>query len=300
MIQGTRAGDGSVGRKSSRWWRVSEQAWYTQVLAVLTLVATAFAVFFGVLQIWPDPEPSKTVKNNYAIVLDRSESMGEMLGDTTKLESTADTIIDAVEEGKTTETARGLTYFGGGCGRVDESVNLAPNNASQITTALESPPRPRGERPLIHALDAAVNEFANVPSTLGTGAVRTVRRIVVFTDGPDECGDDLSRVTTSLYQSGIQLEFHIVGIDLSPADQQGLTEVAQSLPGVGGEPAEVKTASDDLSLNNLIIESFTFIGPDETIPTPKPPADAPLPSAPPASAPSTTTGPTTATTARRG
>jgi hypothetical protein len=82
--------------------------------------------------------------------------------------------------------------------------------------------------------------------------------------------------------------------------RQDLSEVAQSLPGVGEEPAEVKTASDDLGLNNLIIESFTFIGPDETIPTPKPPADAPLPSAPPSSAPSTPTGPTTATTARRG
>ena len=150
-------------------------------------------------------------------------------------------------------------------------MTLAPDNASSVRDALVRPPLAHGERPLIEALDAAVTEFANLPVTLGQGDVQTVRRIVVFTDGPDQCGDDLSRVTTSLAASAIQLEFHIIGIDLAPADQQLLTDVAQSLPGVGSEPAKVTPVGSSEELEDALI---TFSGegsnlfPDETTPTP--------------------------------
>jgi von Willebrand factor type A domain len=300
MSQSTRAANGSPTSESRRWWRISEQAWYTQLVAALTLIATAFGVFFAVLQIWPDPEPSKPVKNNYAILLDRSESMGGTLDGMTKLEGAADKIRDAVGVGNSDATARGLWYFGDGCGQVDESVSLGPDTGSKLTTALEHPPPARGERSLIQALDTAVNEFANVPANLGGGDVKTVRRIVVFTDGPDECGDDLSRVTTSLDQSGIQLEFHIVGIDLAPADQQRLNDVAQSLPGFGGETAKVTPATDSLSLNHAITDPLLGLVPDETAPTPSPPTATPPRSAPLPSAPPTTTRTTTTPPTRRG
>jgi hypothetical protein len=237
-------------------------------MAALGLIATALAVFFGVRQVWPDPEPSKPVKNNYAILLDRSESMGGALGDTTKLASAADEILNTIDVGGSEATARGLWYFGGGCGQVEESVDLSPDNASSVKTALERLPPAGGERPLIQALDAVVNDFANLPVTLGGGDVKTVRRIVVFTDGPDECGDDLSRVTTSLDQSGIQVEFQIVGIDLSPADRLLLNEVAQSLPGIGGEPAKVT----DVTTTTTTTPAATTTDPEKTsIPSSTPP-----------------------------
>ena len=208
-------------------------------MAALALVASAFAVFFAVRQVWPQSEPPKPLKNNYEILVDRSESMGAVLGGRTKLQHAAETVRDNVAESGNEGTAKGLSYFGGRCGQVDERVGLGPDNAPDLQAALDHPPPTGGKRPLIQALDAAVTRLANLPVQLGQGDVKTVRRIVVFTDGPDQCNDDLSRVTTSLDQSGIQLEFHIVGIDLSPNDQQLLNELAQSLPGVGGRPAQV-------------------------------------------------------------
>jgi len=68
MSHSTTAPKGSSGSEPRRWWRISEHAWYTQLMAALGLVATALAVFFGVRQAWPDPEASKPVKNNYAIL----------------------------------------------------------------------------------------------------------------------------------------------------------------------------------------------------------------------------------------
>jgi hypothetical protein len=208
-------------------------------MAAFALVASAFAVFFAVRQVWPQSEPPKPVKNNYEILVDRSESMGAVLGGRTKLQHAAETVRDNVAESDNEGTARGLSYFGGSCGQVDERVGLGSDNAPDLEAALDHPPPTGGKRPLIQALDAAVTRLANLPVQLGQGDVKTVRRIVVFTDGPDQCNDDLSRVTTSLDQSGIQLEFHIVGIDLSPNDQQILNNLAQSLPGIGGGTAQV-------------------------------------------------------------
>ena len=222
-----------------RWWRIADQEWYKLVMAALALVASAFGVFFAVRQVWPQSEPPAPVKNNYEILVDRSESMGATLGGRTKLQHAANTVRDNVAESESQGTARGLSYFGGGCGQVDERVGLGPDNAPDLKAALDHPPPTGGKRPLIQALDDAVTRLANLPVQLGQGDVKTVRRIVVFTDGPDECSDDLSRVTTSLDQSAIQLEFHIVGIDLTPNDRQLLNELAQSLPGVGGRPAQV-------------------------------------------------------------
>lgn len=243
------AANDSPTSEQPRWWRISDQEWYKLVMAALTLAGSAFAVFFAVRQVWPEPEPSQPVKNNYAILVDHSETMGGMLGDKTKLENASDKILDTVHMTDGGTTARGLWYFGGGCGVVDESVSLRPNNAPMVRAALDRPPPAQGQRPLIHALDTAVNELANVPVTLGEGDVKTVRRVVVFTDGPDGCGDDLSRVTTSLDESAIQIEFHIVAIDLPPTDRQLLNDLAQSLPGVGGEPATVTevTSPDELA-----------------------------------------------------
>jgi von Willebrand factor type A domain len=222
-----------------RWWRIADQEWYKLVMAALALVASAFGVFFAVRQVWPQSAPPEPVKNNYEILVDRSESMGAMLGARTKLQHVADTVRDNVGASDTDGTARGLSYFGGGCGQIEERVGLDPDNAPDLKAALDHPPPTGGKRPLIQALDDAVARLANLPVQLGQGDVKTVRRIVVFTDGPDECNDDLSRVTTSLDQSAIQLEFHIVGVDLTPDDRQLLNDLAQSLPGVGGKPAEV-------------------------------------------------------------
>ena len=291
MSDSTRASRGSSESEPRRWWRISEHAWYTQLMAALGLVATVLAVFFGVRQAWPDPEPSKPVKNNYAILLDRSESMGGALGDTTKLATAADDILDTIDVGGSEATARGLWYFGGGCGQVDENVDLAPDNASQVRTALEDLPPAVGERPLIQALDAVVNDFAHLPVTLGGGDVKTVRRIVVFTDGPDECGDDLSRVTTSLDQSGIQVEFQIVGIDLSPGDRLLLNEIAQSLPGVGGEPAKVtdvnSTTTTTSTTSTATTDPRTSRDPSTTTPPPSvsPPRPTLRPPSPPEASP---------------
>ena len=225
--------------KQRRWWRIADQEWYKLVMAALALVASAFGVFFAIRQVWPESEPPKPVKNNFEILVDRSESMGAMLGGRTKLQHAAETVRDNVSGSGNEGTARGLSYFGGSCGQVDERVGLGPDNAADLEAALDHPPPAGGKRPLIQALDAAVTRLANLPVQLGQGDVKTVRRIVVFTDGPDDCNDDLSRVTTSLDQSGIQLEFHIVGIDLSPNDQQLLNDLARSLPGIGGGSAQV-------------------------------------------------------------
>lgn len=239
MPERTSGANGSSTTGGTRWWRISEHEWYKLVMAALTLVATAFGVFFAIRQVWPEPEPSQPVKNNYAILVDHSETMAGMLGDKTKLENATEKILDTVHMTDGGTTARGLWYFGGSCGEVAESVSLRPNNAPIVRAALASPPPAHGDRPLVHALDAAVSELASVPVRLGDGDVKTVRRIVVFTDGPDGCDDDLSRVTTSLDDSAIQVEFHIVGIDLAPTDRQILNELAQSLPGVDGGPATV-------------------------------------------------------------
>ncbi|HEX6312518.1 MAG TPA: vWA domain-containing protein [Acidimicrobiia bacterium] len=257
MSESTRASERPPRSARRRWWRLPEQEWYKLVMAALTLVATAIGAFLAVRQVWPDPKPSTPVKNNYAILLDRSETMSGTLGETSKLGNAAGKILDAVEREDDETTARGLWYFGGGCGQVDESVDLRADNASSVRSALETPPPAHGPRPLIAALDAAVNGLANVPVTHGQGDIQTVRRIVVFTDGPDQCNDDPSRVTTSLGQSAIQVEFHIVGIDLAADERQVLSALAQSLPGVGDEPAELIEAGDDGELEEAVAETVT-------------------------------------------
>src|SRR5215211_2062306 len=163
MRKRTGAARRASASEARRWWRISEQDWYKVVMAVLSLVAAVFGVVFAVRQVWPHAEPPRPVKNNYAILLDRSATMGATLSDKSKLENATDAIGHAVARSDSETTARGLWYFGGACGQVDEKVNLRADNASRIRAALDRSPAANGKRPLVQALDDAVTALANVP-----------------------------------------------------------------------------------------------------------------------------------------
>ena len=166
-------------------------------------------------------------------------------------------MLGTLETGESETTARGLWYFGGGCGVVDENVSLSPDNTSEMREALNDPPSARGERSLVDALDTAVNGLADTPVTLPEGDVRTVRHIVVYTDGADECDGDLTRVTTSLDQSGIDVGFWLIGMDLAATEQEQLDQVAQSLPGVGDGPAKLTVVRNDEELEDATAETVS-------------------------------------------
>ncbi len=223
----TMTGDAPTPKR--RWWRIDEQQWYVVVMAVLVLVAAAITTVEGVRRVWPDPDPTGTALSNYAILVDRSQSMGSAFGDTTRLTGASRELLTAVEDDE--EIARALWYFGGGCDSVsgEPNVELASGNASSLREGLENPPATQGDRPLIDAMVAAVSELATVSTDLG-GDVSTDRRIVVFTDGPDTCGEDPTRVSTALSNSAIEVEFNIVGIDLDSAALRPLQQLARALP----------------------------------------------------------------------
>ena len=249
--------------------------------------------------------PDRTALSNYAILVDRSQSMGSAFGDTTRLTGASRELLTAVEDDE--EIARALWYFGGGCDSVsgEPNVELASGNASSLREGLENPPATQGDRPLIDAMVAAVSELATVSPDLG-GDVSTDRRIVVFTDGPDTCGEDPTRVSTALTNSAIEVEFNIVGIDLDSAALEPLQQLARALPRaeliqvanppdmedvvddvVGGDGSAPTTSTTSVSTSTISTTSTS------TIPT-----STPLTSTPPTSTPPTSTPPTTATRRR--
>jgi hypothetical protein len=270
-------------------------------MAAFVLVAAAVGAVQGVRSLWPNPAPPRTALSNYAILVDRSESMSSPFGPTTRLTGAAGELLTAVDEDE--EIARALWYFGGGCDAVsvDQSVGLDAGNASSLRSGLENPPVPQGERPLIDALVAAVTELATVATNVG-GDVSTDRRIVVFTDGPDTCGDDPTRVSSALAQSAIAVQFNIVGIDLDSAALRPLQALARSLP--RAELIQADTPSQMGEVVPPILDgngdpattSTTSTSPTSTIPTSTSTTSS---STIPMPAPSTTSSATTAPRRRR-
>lgn len=175
----------------------------------------------------PEPPPMNT-----EIVLDRSAGMNQQFEDGTKLQA-ALASVENVLRGKPKNENLAFRQFGGVCDGDNTQLALKfnRNNAPRIRNLLPSI-KAEGQPSLAHAVAEATNDFSDPKRFKGVST-----EIVVITGSDDACvtnpieviRDNLERNKRIGYD--IQLDFHFIGMGLTPSQQQNIAQIAQSTNG---------------------------------------------------------------------
>jgi len=222
---------------------ILEHEWYKLVTASVALAGALIGVVVGFRELWPDPGPSKPSPQNYALLLDRSSSMGDTVASATRLELAQDALRDNIERFAAMERAQGFWDFGASCeDGVRRLERIRSGNKDAILGALRDVGEPAGARPLVAALNAAIDDLAEIPATYASD-VRTIRRVLVVTGGTDTCGGDITTVTSRLGAGAddparIELQFQVIAVDVADEEREPLERLVAQLPGLEGEPAQ--------------------------------------------------------------
>jgi hypothetical protein len=114
---------------------------------------------------------------------------------------------------------------------------------------------PRGRTPLAHALAQSAGDFS---------AVREERAIILITDGADTCDGDPVKVVRELERRGLKVAIHTVGLHLTPAAREQLSEIAAAgggtFSGVGNLPAMRRGIFKALKLSFPALRSLDISG----------------------------------------
>ena len=169
---------------------------------------------------------------NTEIVLDRSAGMNQQFEGGTKLQAALASVENVLREQPGSENVA-FRQFGGPCDGDNTQLVLkfGRNNAPRLRNVLPSL-RAEGQPSLARAVAEATNDFNDPKRFKGVST-----KIVVITGSDDACvtnpidaiRDNLERNKRIGYD--IEMDFHFIGMGLTPSQQQNIAQIAQSTKG---------------------------------------------------------------------
>ncbi len=147
------------------------------------------------------------------LVLDASGSMWGQIDGVNKIVIAREVIGDLLTQ-IPDDMALGLTMYGhnrrGDCSDIETMVQPGLNNRDQIAAIVNSV-NPRGRTPLSEAVIQAANalRYTENPAT-----------VILVSDGRETCDADPCAVGRALEESGIDFTAHVIGFDVSAAEDQ--------------------------------------------------------------------------------
>lgn len=225
---------------------------YKTIMALIALVAAALgvAISFHTVVSWFKPKP---VQENTEIILDRSAGMNQQFEGGTKLQAALAAVENVLREQVADRDNLAFRQFGGTCGGDDTQLALKfnQNNAEELRNLLHNI-KAEGQASLAHAVIEASGDFNDPERFKGVS-----KRIVVITGGDDSCvPNPIDAIRERLEHNKragyeIQLDFHFIGMGLTPTQQQNIAQMAQS---TGGQFDFVDHRQDlDNSLHRILV-----------------------------------------------
>ena len=205
---------------------------------------------------------AKAVTPSISLLIDRSGSMAEPIGGTTRYSAIRSSLVDPTN-GVITKL-QNKAYFGASLYSTDApcprlySVPRALNNRDSIANLINSQ-APQGNTPTGPSIDQAVAAFAAAPPPAGSPPI-----IVLATDGlPNECNSNDTTAgqaksiaaAKAAYAAGIKLFILAVGNGINDAHLQGMANAgAGVLAGQPNAPYYISNTPQDLTnaFNSII------------------------------------------------
>lgn len=184
---------------------------------------TCLAVLLGILA---GPAPAQE-QPNMVIVMDGSGSMWGQAGGRTKIELAREALSQVLSEA-TSDMQIGLLAYGhrvrGQCSDIEQLVPVGPADTT-VPAILDAARRitPRGMTPLTDSvLQAAQSlQYSEQAAT-----------VILLTDGVETCEGDPCALGRMLAQQGIDFTAHVVGFDMTDAEQRTVACLAEETGGL--------------------------------------------------------------------
>lgn len=219
---------------------LDKKKWYKNAMAAIAAIGALLGVAAS-LRPYLTTRPN-AVRDSTEIVLDASEAMNQEFEGTTKIQAAADAARLILGNVIAKEDNLALRQFGGPCegDNTQLTVKIATKNLDRVRSALQTV-QPAGQSALTHAVIEAIGDFNDPKRFKG-------KRILVITGSDEACflsgssSDPMREATAAIKdrldrvkRSGdnIQLDFHFVGIGLTPQQEKKLEAVATA---TGGKP----------------------------------------------------------------
>lgn len=225
---------------------------YTTTAAIVTLIGGVLAAVIKFHDVLSFFKP-KQVQENTEIVLDRSEAMNQQFEGGTKLQAALAAVENVLREQVADRDNLAFREFGGPCSGDNTQLALKfdQNNVDQLRKLLQNT-RAEGQASLAHAVIDASGDFNDPERFKGVS-----KRIIVITGGDDACvPNPIDAIRERLERNKragfeIQLDYHFIGLGLTPPQQQNLAQIAQS---TGGKFVFVDHREDlDKALHQLLV-----------------------------------------------
>lgn len=168
------------------------------------------------------------------LIFDSSGSMSRAAGSETRIEAARRVVVDFL--GQFPDGAPlGVTLYGHrrarDCSDIENVAPIAPATRAgliQLATRIGGL-QARGETPIARTLTQSIPLFGGRPG-----------RIVLVTDGREECGGDVCAAARQLSAAGVSLRVDIVGFGTGPAERQALQCITEI---TGGQYLEARDAA---------------------------------------------------------
>ncbi len=173
-------------------------------------------------------------QSNVLFIFDASGSMKVATGGQPRINIAKQAMSQALKD-MPPETRLGLLMYGHRRGRDCTDIELVSpigaDDGKKIDSIIQSV-QPRGETPIAEALSQAARNFAALKGQ--------TNRIVLITDGIEECRGDPCKAARDIKAAGLDLKVHVVGFALDDAKVRAVQCIAQE---TGGRMLDARNAA---------------------------------------------------------
>lgn len=188
----------------------------------MRLISMAILALAGALFLAP---AAVRAQSNVLFIFDASGSMKVASGGQSRIDVAKSAMSQALKE-MPSGARLGLLMYGHRRGRDCSDIELVSpigaDDAKKIDGIIQSV-RPRGETPIAEALTQAARSFAALKGQ--------TNRIVLITDGIEECRGDPCKAARAIKESGLDLKVHVVGFALNDAKVKAVQCIAEETGG---------------------------------------------------------------------
>ncbi len=188
----------------------------------MRLISMAMLALAGVLMAMPG---AARAQSNVLFIFDASGSMKVASGGQSRIDVAKSAMSQALKD-MPANARLGLLMYGHRRGRDCTDIELVSpigaDDAKKIDGIIQSV-RPRGETPIAEALTQAARNFAALKGQ--------TNRIVLITDGIEECRGDPCAAARAIKEAGLDLKVHVVGFALNDAKVKAVQCIAEETGG---------------------------------------------------------------------
>ncbi len=130
----------------------------------------------------------------------------------------------------------------------EQLVDFGKERADQVTAEADEL-QADGQSNLVKTVLVAIDDFSDAERFPDP---ESPRRVVVFTGTSDSCGDGTDEICDEIEQTGIDAEFNLVGMKVSPEDRERLRNLQEQ--DCLGEQADVEFADTSEELNDAVAD----------------------------------------------